>query len=112
MDISKYTNNEKRRAFFDERNEDEGWYLWFEEQRLNRKYMRCDIDGISFIAELREQTLKYPRLRVELLLDSFYMVNADEWEKPFEDHRTTVSAMIDELKRLQKDAKKQQKEKK
>ena len=30
-DLKKYTNNEKRKKFFEERNESEGWYLWFEE---------------------------------------------------------------------------------
>ena len=102
-DLKKYTNNEKRKKFFEERNESEGWYLWFEEPRLNRKYMRVDINETSFIAEMKEQTFHFPKERREWRVDRWYMVTADDWEKPFEDHSTSLSLAIGEFKRLQKD---------
>lgn len=50
-DLSKYTNNDKRRQFFEDRSEEEGWELWFEEPRLNRKYMRCGRSHIHMRAK-------------------------------------------------------------
>ena len=103
-DLSKFTNNEKRRAFFDERLEEDGWFLWFEEPRLNRKYMRCDVDGVTFICELREYESPYPKPH-RAWRDSWYMVKSNDWEMPFENHSTSLSLCIEELKNLQKERK-------
>lgn len=99
-DLSKFTNNEKRRAFFDERLEEDGWELWFEEPRLNRKYMRCDVEGVTFICESREQESQWPKPH-RLWRDSWYMVKSDDWEMPFENHNTTLGLCIEELKKIQ-----------
>lgn len=103
-DLSKFTNNEKRRAFFDERKEEDGWLLWFEEPRLNRKYMRCDVDGVTFICELREYESPYPKPH-RAWRDSWYMVKSNDWEMPFENHSTNIGLCVEELRRLQKERK-------
>ena len=103
-DLSKFTNNEKRRAFFDERKEEDGWRLWFEEERLNRKYMRWDGYGITFICESREQECKWPEPH-RAWRDSWYMVKSNDWEMPFENHSTTIGLCVEELRRLQKEQK-------
>lgn len=103
-DLSKFTNNEKRRAFFDERKEEDGWFLWFEEPRLNRKYMRCDVDGVTFICELREYEFPYPEPH-RTWRDSWYMVKSNDWEIPFENHNATIGLCVEELRILQKERK-------
>ncbi len=103
-DLSKFTNNEKRRAFFDDRLEKDGWFLWLEEPRLNRKYMRCDVDGVTFICELREYESPYPKPH-RAWRESWYMVKSNDWEMPFENHSTSLSLCIEELKNLQKERK-------
>ena len=100
-DLSKYTNNDKRRQFFEDRSEEEGWELWFEEPRLNRKYMRCDVDGVTFICELRELESQWPKPH-RVWRDNWYMVKSNDWEMPFENHGTSMSLCIEELKKLQK----------
>lgn len=101
-DLSKFTNNEKRRTFFDEKHEEDGWYLWFEESRLNRKYIRCDVEDTSFICETEDYFSKWPEPHLAQR-DSWYIVKSNDWEMPFSNHRSSLSLCIEELKRLQKD---------
>lgn len=103
-DLKKFTNNDKRRNFFENRSEEDGWYVWFEEPRLNRRYERCDVRGTSFIVEMRQQTFRFPKEHTSWRTDRWYMVTADDWEKPFEDHAASMILAIEELKRLQKEA--------
>lgn len=100
-DLSKFTNNEKRRAFFDERKEEDGWRLWFEEERLNRKYMRWDGDGITFVCELREQWSQWPEPH-RAWRDNWYLLRKDDTELPFENYSSSISLCIEELKKMQK----------
>ena len=51
-----FKNDDDRRRFLYERNEEEGWYVWKEDHDLNRKWLRVDLDEFSVIVEEREFT--------------------------------------------------------
>ena len=82
----------------------EGWYLWLEIGDINRKFMRCDIEDVSFIADMREQTFTYPNKHVSWSTHHWYIVS--DWKKPFEDNVASLSMCIDQLKQIQKKTKK------
>lgn len=60
MDIKALKNNELREKFLEDRNPDEGWYVWLDQPEVGRIFYRNDINGTAFIIELMEILTTYP----------------------------------------------------
>ena len=98
-----FKNDDDRRRFLYERNEEEGWYAWKEDHDLNRKWLRVDLDEFSVIVEEREFTTYRGDISMAI---SWYMHDGAWGERPFEDYSSNLSAIVTELRAMKQRNKK------
>ena len=97
----KFKNDKERIAFLEDyRNEDHGWYLWKDDDDLQRKWWRFDLEDCALIVEERLQTLQWPDEHLSWLVSRWYIIT--DWHKPFSDgaaSKTQALAKLNEVTR-------------
>lgn len=95
----KFKNDKERIAFLEDyRNEDHGWYLWKDDDDLQRKWWRFDLDDCALIVEERLQTLQWPNEHLSWLVSSWYIIT--DWHKPFADGSASRTQALAKLKEV------------
>ena len=93
----KFKNNKERIAFLEDyRNEGNGWYCWKEDDDLDRKWWRYDLDDCSLIVEERLQTIHWPADRCKWILFRWYIIS--DWHLPFEDGAASWTIALEVVK--------------
>ena len=93
----RFRNDKERKAFLDNyRNIDNGWYLWKEDEDINRKMWRNDLIGFAFIAEEQLITRNWPETREQWEVLHWYIVTPDS--KPFADYQASKTQVMEKLK--------------
>ena len=97
----KVKNDKERIEFLEERREQDGWYLWKEDDDLNRKWWRFDLPDCALVVEERLQTIHWPDDHQKWIESRWYIIK--DWHLPFEDGAGSRTMALAELKRCQKE---------
>jgi hypothetical protein len=97
--IPKFKNDKERLAFLDNR-DDEGWYLWKEDDDINRKIWRYDYDDCAIVVEEQLITHLWPEPHVSWATLGWYII--DDWHKPFADGKASRTLALAKVKEEEK----------
>ena len=90
--------NEKERNEFlkDYRNGQNGWYLWKEDDDINRK-MRCrELPDCALIVEEQQITYRWPHEHIDWSVMHWYII--EDWSQPFADGQASRTQAFAKLK--------------
>lgn len=92
-----FKNDKERIAFLEDyRNLDNGWYLWKDDEDLQRRWWRFDLTTCCLIVEEQLQTLLHPNKHQEMRLLHWYII--DDFKEPFADGVASRSMALNRLK--------------
>ena len=106
MDIKELKNNDLRGKFLDNRDPDQGWYLWVNQPEVDRKFYRSDIEDTAFICEVEKCEFQYPKRHTKWYTKRYFIVPTCELEKgierakPFSAYESNKTGCIERLKYL------------
>ena len=93
----RFKNDKERKAFLDNyRNIDNGWYLWKEDEDIDRRMWRNDLIGFAFIVEEQLFTLNWPEPHEAWGVLHWYINTFDS--KPFADYQASKTQVMEKLK--------------
>ena len=100
--MKKYKNDKERIAFLEDyRNEENGWYLWKEDQDLQRRWWRYDMPEGSLIVEEEERTFTWPKPHRTWSVLKWFIVN--DWkDTPIGDQSGSRSQALMKIKEIEK----------
>ncbi len=99
--MKKFKNDKERIAFLEDyTNEENGWYLWKEDNDLERKWWRYDLDDCALIVEEKLQTLHCPTNHQKWIVTHWYIIK--DWHQPFEDGAASRTLALKVLKEAEK----------
>ena len=92
--------NEKERNEFlkDYRNEKNGWYLWKQDEDLQRRWWRRDFNTCFIVVEENLRTSTWPKIA-----DTWWIVNwfiIEDPTKPFANGSSSITTVRNKLKEL------------
>ena len=92
--------NEKERNEFltDYRNEKNGWYLWKQDEELQRRWWRRDFDDCFFVAEENLRTTTWPKRAETWWIVSWFII--DDPSMLFADGSASITQVRNRLKEL------------
>ena len=94
-------NDKDRIAFLEDyRNTDHGWYRWKDDDDLNRKWWRFDLDDCALIVEEQLQTLQWPNEHQKWLVTHWFIIT--DWDKQFSDGAASRTQALAKLKEVTK----------
>ena len=95
--MKRFKNDKERKEFLNNyRNIDNGWYLWKEDEDIDRRMWRNDLIGFAFIAEEQLITRTWPETREQWEVLHWY-INTFE-SKPFADYQASKTQVMEKLK--------------
>ena len=102
--MKKFKNDKERIMFLEDyRNESNGWYLWIENNDIDRRWWRYDLPDCSLIVEEQLQTFTWPKTKQEWRVHKWFIIH--DWHLPFADGSASKSLALIELKRCEKEIK-------
>lgn len=96
----KFKNDKERIAFLDERREEDGWYIWSENNDTNTRYVRYDLPEAALIYFEEVRTYHWPETHITWSPIHWYVVK--NWKEPFGDSVASRTQALQELKREEK----------
>lgn len=107
MMIMNLKNDKERVAFLEDyRNEENGWYCWYEVPATERRWWRYDLPDCALIVEEDRRTFTYPYPRTEWFPLNWFVIRAWNFQnKTFRDQVASRSLALKEIKRVQREAK-------
>lgn len=100
--MQKFKNDIERKQFLDDyRNEQSGWFLWKNDDDLERRWWRYDLpDGTSLIVEEEKETFHWPNKHIKWEARCWYVA---EWKNvPFSDYRASKTQALAKIKEIGK----------
>ena len=93
----RFRNDKERGAFLEDyRNEKNGWYLWKEDDEINRKMWRRDLPDCALIVEEQQVTYRWPDKHVAWAAAHWYLIS--DWHIPFADGQVSRSQALEKIK--------------
>lgn len=94
-------NDKERIAFLEDyRNGDHGWYLWKDDDDLQRRWWRFDLDECALIVEEQLQTLRWPNTHQKWIVTHWFIIT--DWHEPFADGTASRTQALAKLKEVTK----------
>ena len=90
-----FKNDKERLAFLNERREEDGWYLWYEDLDLGRRMLRFDLEDCAIIVEEIDKTYFWPEEHLGKI-ERWYIIT--DWEAPFEDGTASRTMCLAKLR--------------
>lgn len=100
--MRKFKNDIERKQFLDDyRNEQNGWFLWKNDDDLERRWWRYDLpDGTSLIVEEEKETFHWPNKHIKWEARCWYVAL---WKNvPFSDYRASKTQALAKIKEIGK----------
>lgn len=98
----RFKNDKERIAFLEARSRANGWYLWKEDDELQREWWRYDLPDCALIVETQLRTSLWPHAHQVWDVVHWYIVR--DWHAPFADSVASRTQALAELKRCEKEA--------
>lgn len=98
----KFKNDKERIAFLEGRRPEDGWYVWKEDDDLDRTMWRYDLPKAALICEQELRTFMWPQEHTTQNVIHWYVIR--DWRQPFGDQVASRSLALAELKRCEKEA--------
>jgi len=98
--IRKFKNDKERIAFLQDRNPEDGWYIWKHDPDLDRVWWRYDLESCAFVVETQRLTYRYPEEHIGTAVIHWYII--DDWDGLFADQQASRSLALARLKQEEK----------
>ena len=101
--MTKFKNDKERISFLEDyRNTANGWYVWKQDDELQRTWWRFDLPDCALIVEEQLRTFEWPKRHVDWSVLHWYIIR--DWHTLFADSVASRTQALAELKRCEKEA--------
>ena len=103
--MEKFKNDRERIAFLEDyRNTEREWYLWKEDDDLDRRWWRYDLPESALIVEEQKRIHTWPDKHIAWDVIHWYIITDQSGNTPFGDQVASRTMALTYIKKLEKEA--------